>query len=113
MAIQDIRRSEPLPSVRLNDPVTLEIYNSYMELSSQTNDIHNRIQQFGAAIGNGLTTISVVMAHPTFTTNYCVAVELSFDNGGWWITNKTKFGFDLNWVTASVGDQTARFIVVE
>lgn len=118
MAIQDIKRSEELPSTRLDDPVVLEIYNSYSELSQQVNNINARIQQFQISISNGLTTINVVLnntagRHPTYTTEYYVGVQFSFNNGGYWITAKTINGFTITWITASVGSQSARILIVE
>lgn len=117
MAIQDVRRSEPLPSVRIDDPVVLEIYNSYYEASQQLNDIHNRIQEFPVAVGNGTTSKAVTFAdnggHPTFTTDYYVGVQFALTNGGYWITNKTTTSCTVHWTTAMGSDSTIRLLIVE
>lgn len=118
MPIQDIKRSEELPSVRYDDPVVLEIYNSYSEVSQQLNNLNSRIQQFPVSIGNGLTTVNVVLngiagRHPTFTDLYYVGVDFSFANGGYRTSAKTINGFTLTWATASVGTQSARILIVE
>lgn len=117
MAIQDVRRSEPLPSVRIDDPVVLEIYNSYYEASLQLNNLHNRIQEFEVAVANGTTSKAVTFelfgGHPTFTTSYYVGVEFALTNGGCWITNKTTTSCTVNWATALGSDSTIRLLIVE
>jgi hypothetical protein len=46
-------------------------------------------------------------------TSYDVWVTTSFNNGGWWITNKTRAGFTVNWVTATAdANQTLSWLVV-
>lgn len=115
--IQDIRRSESLPSVRIDDPVVLEIYNSYYETAQQLNDVHNRIQEFPVDVGAGTTSIAVVFkdqgGHPTYTTEYYVGVEFALTNGGCWITNKTITGCTIHWTTALAGDSVIRVLIVE
>ncbi len=118
MPIQDIKRSEELPSTRFDDPVVLEIYNSYSEVSQQLNNINARIQQFEITIANGSTANNVVLndtagRHPTYTTEYYVGVQFSFNSGGYWVTAKTTTGFTITWVGPSPGAQSARVLIVE
>jgi hypothetical protein len=88
------------------------------------------IKDFGTELGDaggsweyyGLT-IPVAAQAGSFTpadesgyepdTSYDVWVTTSFSNGGWWITNKTRAGFTVNWVTATADtNQTLSWLLV-
>lgn len=115
MPIQDVGKALVQPGFGSTDPMEelRRFQKAYSELAQQVRGIHDRIQQFGIDIGNGLTSIAVVLAHPTFTVLYCVSPDFSFTHGSHWTSAKTVNGFTLNWSVASVGAQTARILVVE
>ena len=90
----------------------MKMRDDYNRLAQEVIDCHNSIQQFVISIGAVLTTIAVTLPIPLPDANYYVGVQFVFNNGGYWITSKTATGFNITWVTATVGTQGARILVV-
>lgn len=123
MAYQDIRRSVVLPTeiIPPSGPMTdkgirdafAQIFRVYSSLAQEVMLCHNSIQQFSITIANGLTTASAIFPAPTKTTNYIAVLSPEFNSGGPWITSKTTTGCSMSWITATVGSQTMRILIVE
>lgn len=119
MAIQDIRRAQPdLPLLIYDireEPIGTnfdQLRTAYKRLAMEVIEVHNRLEQFSAAIANGLTTINVTLPIPMPDASYWVGAEFSFNNGGYWTSAKTTAGFTLTWATASVGAQSVRIAII-
>jgi hypothetical protein len=121
MAVQDIQRSPRRPNRPFATDIEDRPTRQYVEklafdmreLSDELRLLHNRIVNFAISIGAGLTTIAVTMPIPMPDTSYAVSVNMNFNNGGFWVTGKTTTGFTLNWVTATGGGASARFLIVD
>lgn len=119
MPYQEVKRAQirpAPPTTGIDAPVStsLDFVNEGLRrLSMEVVDCHNRVEQFDNAVGNGLTTIAIVLPAPVADALYFVGADFSFDNGGYWTSAKTTSGFTLNWATASVGAQSVRILVID
>jgi hypothetical protein len=119
MPYQSIDRAQFRPgnqTLSIEDPGTRDaiskVIQDYNKLAQEVVSCHNLIQNFAVTIANGLTTLAITLAIPMPDTGYAVGANFNFNNGGYWVTGKTKTGFTLNWATATVGAQAVRFLVV-
>ncbi len=119
MAYQDVKKgliSPSRPFARTADVFAQDqidfLAKNLQQLSQEVVLCHNLVWNFAVAVGNGLTTLAVTLPARMPDANYFVGVQANFNNGGTWVTAKTTTGFTLNWVTATVGTQAARFLIV-
>jgi len=54
----------------------------------------------GVSVTAAMQSINISLSPALATTNYQVAVTLSWNGGGWWISNKATTGFTINWAIA-------------
>jgi hypothetical protein len=52
----------------------------------------------------GSTSYRVEFLHSLLDDTYIVTVAFNWNDGGWWISNKTRTGFNINWNTRAPGD---------
>jgi hypothetical protein len=63
----------------------------------------DKTQQSGnVTVNNGSTSINVTFAFALANTNYNVFVSFDFNNGGWYVSNKTTRGFTVTFAKASI-----------
>jgi hypothetical protein len=92
-----------------------KLHREYGLLAQEVRECHKRIQQFSDLLTNGvITTKTIVMPHPTFTTDYYVGVQFAYNAGAYWITSKTTAQFVVNFATAAgFNEKSVRYLVVE
>ena len=90
-----------------------QLYGYYQRLAKQVFNCQSVVCNFAVTVANGLTTLAITLPFTYPDTQYVVNAQFNFNNGGWWVTGKTRTGFTLNWATASVGAQAVRFLIVD